>query len=107
MYALMSFTVKQRRRDIGLRSALGAQPLQLLAGTFKKPARHIAAGAALGLLAAYLAGDAIPLEDLGGREVPGVLALAALFIVLVGILAIAGPARRALALAPTEALREG
>jgi hypothetical protein len=107
MYALMSFTVNQRRREIGLRSALGAQPLQLLAGTFRKPVRQIAAGAALGLLAAYLAGRVIPIEDLGGRHVPGVLMVAALFILVIGVLSVAEPARRALRLAPTEALRDG
>ena len=107
MYALMSFTVNQRRREIGLRSALGAQPLQLLAGTFRKPVRQIAAGAAIGLLAAYFAGRVIPIEDLGGRHVPGVLVVAALFILVVGVLSVAEPARRALRLAPTEALRDG
>jgi predicted permease len=107
MYALMSFTVNQRRREIGLRSALGAQPLQLLAGTFKKPVRQIAAGVAMGLLAAYLAGRVIPIEDLGGRHVPGVLIVAALFILVVSVLSVAEPARRALRLAPTEALRDG
>lgn len=107
MYALMSFTVNQRRREIGLRSALGAQPLQLLAGAFRKPVRQIAAGAAMGLLAAYLVGRVIPIEDLGGRHVPGVLIVAALFILVVSVLSVAEPARRALRLAPTEALRDG
>jgi ABC-type antimicrobial peptide transport system permease subunit len=107
MYALMSFSVNQRRREIGLRSALGAQPLQLLAGIFRRPIRQVAAGAAVGLLAAYLAGGVIPIEDLGGRQVPGVLLVAALFILVVSAFAVAGPARRALRLAPTEALREG
>jgi putative ABC transport system permease protein len=107
MYALMSFTVNQRRREIGIRSALGAQPWQLLAGTFKTPLGQIATGAVVGLLAAHLVGRVILIEDLGGREVPGVLVFAALFMLVVGALAVAGPARRALRLAPTEALRDG
>jgi hypothetical protein len=107
MYALMSFSVNQRRREIGLRSALGAQPVQLLAGTFRAPLCQIAAGTVVGLVAAYFAGALIPIEELGGRRVPGVLALAALAMLVVAALAVAGPARRALKLAPTEALREG
>jgi hypothetical protein len=106
IYALMSFTVNQRRREIGLRSALGAPPLRLLAGTFRGPHRQICAGVAAGLIAAYFVGDVVPIETLGGRRVPGVLVVAGLCMLIVGTLAVAGPARCALRLAPTEALRE-
>jgi predicted permease len=106
MYALMSFTVNQRRREIGLRSALGAPPLRLLAGTFRGPLRQISTGVVVGLIVAYLVGDVIPFETIGGRRVPGALVVAALCMLIVGALAVAEPARRALKLAPTEALRE-
>jgi ABC-type antimicrobial peptide transport system permease subunit len=41
----------------------------------------------------------------GGWPVPGVLPMAATLLILVGVLAALGPARRALAIEPTEALR--
>ena len=45
LYALMVFTVAQRRREIGIRSALGAQPRQLMAAVFQR---------AFGQIGAYL-----------------------------------------------------
>ena len=107
MYALMSFTVKQRRREIGIRSALGAQPHRLLAGIFKRALGQLAAGASFGVLAAVLLGRYLPIEEMGGLNVPGVLPAAAAFMIVIGFLAAAGPARRGLRVEPTEALRGG
>ena len=55
LYALMAFTVAQRRREIGIRSALGAQPGHLVAAVFRRAFWQIGAGSAAGMLAAYLA----------------------------------------------------
>lgn len=105
LYALMSFTVAQRRREIGIRSALGAQPGQLIADVFKRAFVQIGCGAALGLLAAFLIGRYVPIEQVGGLPIPGVLPGAAVFMLIVGVLAALGPARRGLRIHPTEALR--
>lgn len=105
LYALMAFTVAQRRREIGIRSALGAQPRELLAGVFKRAFIQIGAGAAVGLLAAFLIGRYVPIEQVGGLPIPGVLPGAAAFMLIVGVLAALGPARRGLRIHPTEALR--
>jgi ABC-type antimicrobial peptide transport system permease subunit len=107
MYALMSFIVNQRRREIGIRSALGASRNRLLAGIFKRTLAQLAAGATLGVLAAYLLGAYLPIEEAGGRDLPGVLPAAATLMMVVGLLAAAGPARRALRIEPAEAVREG
>jgi predicted permease len=105
LYALMAFTVAQRRREIGIRSALGAQPGKLLADVFRRAFWQIGAGSAVGMLGAYLVGRYVPIEQIGGLPIPGMLPGAAAFMLLVGVLASLGPARRGLRIDPTEALR--
>ncbi len=105
LYALTAFTVAQRRREIGIRSALGAQPGHLVAAVFRRAFWQIGAGSAVGMLAAYLAGRYVPIEQVGGLPIPGILPGAAAFMLLVGVLASVGPARRGLRIDPTEALR--
>jgi ABC-type antimicrobial peptide transport system permease subunit len=105
LYALMAFTVAQRRREIGIRSALGAQPAHLVAAVFRRAFLQIGAGSAAGTIAAYLIGRYVPIEQVGGLPIPGVLPATAAFMLLVGIGASVGPARRGLRIDPTEALR--
>ena len=105
LYALTSFTVAQRRREIGIRAALGAQPGHLVAAVFRRAFWQIGAGSAVGMLAAYLVGLYLPIEQIGGLPIPGILPGAAAVMLLVGVLASLGPARRALRIDPTEALR--
>jgi putative ABC transport system permease protein len=105
LYALMAFTVAQRRREIGIRSALGARPGHLVAAVFRRAFWQIGAGSAAGMLAAYLADRYVPIEQIGGLPIPGILPGAAAFMLLVGVLASLGPARRGLRIDPTEALR--
>lgn len=107
MYAFMSFTVNQRRREIGIRSALGAQPGRLLAGIFSRAFVQLALGTAAGVLVALLLDYYLPAEKVGGWSVPGVIPAATAFMMLVGLLATAGPARRGLQVEPIEELREG
>jgi hypothetical protein len=103
MYAMMSFTVARRRREIGIRSALGADPRRILAGIFARAARQLGAGILGGLILAaafaWVTGD---MDRRGFLLLPGVSAL----MLTVGVLAALGPARRGLAVQPTEALRE-
>jgi putative ABC transport system permease protein len=105
LYALMSFTVAQRRREIGIRSALGAQPGYLLSAVFRRALWQIGIGSTVGILGAYLLGRYLPIEQIGGVSIPGILPGAAAFMLLVGVLASLGPARRGLRIDPTEALR--
>ena len=107
MYAFMSFTVNQRRREIGIRAALGAQPQRLLAGILGRALGQVAVGALGGVLVALLIGYYLPVKQMGGWDVPGILPSAAALMIVVGLLAVVGPALRALRVDPTEALRDG
>ena len=107
MYSLMAFTVSQRRREIGIRSALGVQPYRLLLGVFKRAAGQVAIGALAGVAVALLLDHYLPIEEIGGWNVPGVIPATVGFMLLVAIVAAAGPARRALRVEPIAELREG
>ncbi len=106
-YALMSFTVNDRRREIGVRVALGATKARLLGGVLKRALWQILAGAAVGVAVAIFVDHELPAGSSGGIDIPGVLPIAASFMILVALLATLGPARRALRLDPNEALRDG
>jgi len=106
IYALMAFTVARQRREIGIRSALGARSTRLLAGILGRAASQIGIGAAAGVLLALWLGACLPVERVGGAHVPGLIPVAALVMTVVGLLAAAGPALRALRLEPTEVLRD-
>ncbi len=54
VYTLLAFAVVQRRREIGIRSALGAQPLTLIAGLFRRVLVPVAVAAGVGVLGAAL-----------------------------------------------------
>ena len=103
IYAMMSFTVARRRREIGIRAALGAGARQVLSGIFARAGMQIGIGVVTGLLVALsidrLAGGVIT------RQLPILLPIVALIMTTVGLLAALGPARRGLAVQPTEALR--
>lgn len=105
VYALMSFTVARRRREIGIRAALGADPRRLLAAILATALRQVMLGTAAGILIAatleYLSDGSV----MDGRG-PIVLPIVAALMVSVGVLAALGPARRGLRIDPTEALKD-
>jgi hypothetical protein len=105
IYALMSFTVAQRRREIGIRIALGADRKQIVGSIFSRAFLQLGAGAALGLalgIAVERLTDGVILRGNAGVVLPAVT----MVVVTVGFLAALGPTRRSLRIEPTEALRE-
>lgn len=105
IYALMSFTVAQRRKEIGIRAALGAGPRRLLGSLFARALRQLAIGVVLGTGAALLL-DLLTGGGLMGGYGAVVLPVVAALMTAVGLLAAFGPARRGLRVQPTEALKE-
>jgi ABC-type antimicrobial peptide transport system permease subunit len=104
IYALMSFAVTRRQREIGIRSALGANPRLILRSVFSRAVAQLGAGAAVGLVFSLVLDRAAGGALMGGTGSLLLLAVVAV-ITLVGTLAALGPARRALRIEPMEALR--
>jgi hypothetical protein len=105
IYAMMSFSVARRRREIGIRSALGADPRRILTGIFGRASAQLGTGVLAGLVVAVALDRAAGGGIMGGRAVI-LLPMVATLMMIVGLLAALGPARRGLAVQPTEALRE-
>jgi hypothetical protein len=104
LYALMAVAVARRTREIGIRIALGANPRHVLGSVFARAGRQlgggIIAGNSLILLLAWRA-DSLTADLLVSSVITSVI------LAVVGVLACAAPARRALRIQPTEALRQG
>jgi hypothetical protein len=105
IYTLMAFIVAQRWREIGVRTALGAPPRQLLLGIFGRAAVPLLIGAIAGCAIALRLHSSLPIAEAGGLSIPGIVPASAALMIVVGLLAVAGPARRAIRIDPIEALR--
>lgn len=115
VYAILSFTLARRTREIGVRVALGAPRGRVVAAVFRKPLLQIAGGVAIGFVLVTAATIALtsPSNDGGLSTDTGGLTLAqggmlvAHAVVMLGVclLACAVPTRRALRVQPSEALR--
>jgi putative ABC transport system permease protein len=105
-YAIASYTVAQRTREIGVRMALGSSRERVLAGFLWLGARLAVAGSAVGLLLGF--GVAKLLQDrlfqTSAWDVGG-WGLAAAVLLTTVIVATFTPARRASRIQPSEALR--
>ena len=104
---VMSFLVAQRRREIGVRMALGASPGSIVKLTLGFAARALAAGLAIGGAGAYVAAGWLRSQLFQVKQNdPLPLAIAVGLLVLVALMAAAGPARRAARVDPGTTLRE-
>jgi ABC-type antimicrobial peptide transport system permease subunit len=99
----MSVGVARRNREIGIRLALGANQRGVLSALFGRAAKQLVAGLLIGnvvFVAALVRYEALNTSNLVS------LAAVSVLMGVVGLLACAVPARRALAIRPTQALRE-
>ncbi|HEY7497526.1 MAG TPA: ABC transporter permease [Vicinamibacterales bacterium] len=103
LYALMAVAVARRTREIGIRIALGATPRHVLRSVFARAGRQLGGGIIAGnSLILFLAwrSDSLTTDLLASSVITSVI------MAVVGVLACAAPARRALRIQPTEALRQ-
>ncbi len=110
IYAIMSFTVSRRTREIGVRVALGAESRDIAYSTVSRMGRRVGLGVLIGavpgvFITAELAGRS---EAAGASTVPGTAAaLVVVYLatmVLICMTACVMPVRRALAIQPSQAL---
>jgi putative ABC transport system permease protein len=107
LFGVLSFLVAQRRREIGVRVALGATPGEIARLTLGFAARWTGLGIAAGGIGALMVARWLQ-SLLFGVEAGDVRAIGAAAVMLgaVALVAAAGPARRAARLDPMESLRE-
>ena len=106
IYGVLAYSVTERTREIGVRTALGARPAQIVRLIVGKGMRMVLAGAAVGIAGA-LAGSrwlASLLFGVGPRDAATLIA-APVILLAVALGAAWLPARRASRLDPMEALR--
>jgi predicted lysophospholipase L1 biosynthesis ABC-type transport system permease subunit len=106
-YGVLSYAVAQRRREIGVRMALGARPAQIRRQFVLLALRLLAGGTVLGVIGAWLAGRAMQTVLF---HVPALnlitLAGAAGIMAAVSLAACLLPSQRAARISPMEALAD-
>ena len=106
VYGVVSYGAAQRTREIGIRMALGAGPANVATMILGQGARLVVAGVAAGLLTASLfletTRKVLPLMD---RADPWIFMLAPCALAVIALWASYIPARRAMRIDPTVALR--
>ena len=113
IYAVLSYTVARRTREIGVRVALGSSPHQVITSIFKRPLIQVTLGVIAGSVVIALGsigvGNTTQFRGtgIGGLALGDVALLVAYAIFMLGVCALACvvPTLRALRVQPMEALR--
>ena len=107
IYAIVAHSVTERRREIGIRLALGARPRSLLRQVVQSTVGLAVAGAAIGMVSAFgltrfLGSLLFGVEPTDAATFVSMAAL----LMAIAVLAAWVPARRVMRVDPVKALRE-
>lgn len=106
VFSTMAFEVTRRRRDFGIRAALGAEPGRLVAGVIRRGVSPAIWGAAIGVLVAVAAGGSLrALLYHVAPDDPAILGGAVLITLVAAAVATLLPAWRAARSDPAAAMR--
>jgi putative ABC transport system permease protein len=111
IYAVLSFTVARRTREIGVRVALGASRWRVVVATFRRPLLQVALGIVVGTAIVLTGAAMIRYTEFPGSEsdltLEGMALIVGYGMVMLGVclLACVVPTHRALSIEPTVALR--
>jgi len=106
VYGIMAYAVSRRTREIGIRMALGAAPLQVARTVLARTAMMLAVGVGIGLAMAFAGGKFFSLILYGiSAHDPTTYLCAMALMSVVAFIACWLPARRAIQVDPVNALR--
>src|SRR5665213_1792020 len=107
IFGMAAYSVSRRMKELGIRMALGARRTQVMSAAVGRPIVLLGVGSLLGLLAGILASRLLrQIVYQANPGDPAVLGGAVLTMALLGVVASALPARRALAIDPSKLMRE-
>jgi ABC-type antimicrobial peptide transport system permease subunit len=107
LYALMSVTVSQRTREIGIRTALGAGARDVVVAIARRALLQLVLGVALGcLLGWWLLGQISFSNEFAEISAALILPSVAAAVIAFSVLCCLKPTLRGLRIQPTEALKE-
>jgi len=106
IYGVLAFSVAQRRQEIGVRMALGADPPAIRRLVMSEVVRFLVVGAAIGLPVAYALGRAVESLLYGVHAADAsIFAIGTALLAIVALAAAYPPARRASRTNAIDALR--
>jgi putative ABC transport system permease protein len=106
IYSVMAYLVRQRRREIGIRMALGARARDILKIVIRQGMRHVLLGVVLGLAGSFALTRLMKSLFFGGGATdPLTFIMVVLLLIGVSFVACYLPARRATKVNPSIALR--
>jgi putative ABC transport system permease protein len=107
IYSVVSLSVASRKRDLGIKAALGASPRAIALDVLKYAAKQIGAGLALGAIAGAIASSYLRTAITDFEPTPWAPAALAFGLLLcAGVCACLAPARRAAHVDPAAILQE-
>jgi putative ABC transport system permease protein len=106
VYGVISYSASQRTHEIGIRMAIGAEPMQILRMVFSQGLLILSVGLAAGLAAAFASARVLKKFLVVSATDPATYVSVAAALTLVALCACYIPARRATKVDPMVALRE-